>query len=131
MDPDHSSHSLDKTALNCKFCHRGFRRLEHLQRHTRIHTNEKPFSCPCGALFSRKDLLRRHERASHDDLKHPVQPPVSNNSLTSHLQDHSIFNYPSPESRQTGEYVSSLGSQRPVSQETCSRRSSIRCAINA
>ncbi|KAI7975378.1 hypothetical protein EIK77_000222, partial [Talaromyces pinophilus] len=32
-------------------------------------TNEKPFACPCGAQFSRRDLLRRHERvARHQEL---------------------------------------------------------------
>ncbi|KAF6802950.1 regulatory protein amda-related protein, partial [Colletotrichum sojae] len=49
----------------CSFCNRGFRKPEHLQRHTRIHTKEKPFSCDCGLSFSRKDLLKRHKRLHH------------------------------------------------------------------
>ncbi|PKX89377.1 C2H2-type zinc finger protein [Aspergillus novofumigatus IBT 16806] len=53
----------------CAFCQREFRRLEHLQRHTRRHTNEKPFSCSCGPLFSRRDLLRRHERIEHGSIE--------------------------------------------------------------
>ncbi|PYH86719.1 hypothetical protein BO82DRAFT_412483 [Aspergillus uvarum CBS 121591] len=30
-----------------------------------IYTKEKPFACPCGRAFTRKDLLRRHERLNH------------------------------------------------------------------
>ncbi|ODM23092.1 hypothetical protein SI65_00681 [Aspergillus cristatus] len=30
-----------------------------------VDTKEKPYSCPCGWSFSRKDLLIRHERLSH------------------------------------------------------------------
>ncbi|KAB8266013.1 hypothetical protein BDV32DRAFT_156168 [Aspergillus pseudonomiae] len=51
--------------FQCAYCNRKFRKLEHLQRHTRRHTHEKPFSCPCGACFSRQDLLKRHERIVH------------------------------------------------------------------
>jgi hypothetical protein len=36
--------------------------------HIQQDTNEKPFSCSCGALFSRRDLLRRHERIEHGSI---------------------------------------------------------------
>ncbi|KAJ5507278.1 hypothetical protein N7527_009421 [Penicillium freii] len=49
----------------CRFCKKEFKRLEHLQRHERIHTREKPFVCQCGRPFSRQDLLIRHERLCH------------------------------------------------------------------
>ncbi|KAJ5483170.1 hypothetical protein N7530_002416 [Penicillium desertorum] len=49
----------------CNFCHKQFKRLEHLQRHERIHTHEKPFPCDCGQRFARQDLLARHFRLSH------------------------------------------------------------------
>ncbi|RAH86248.1 hypothetical protein BO86DRAFT_395689 [Aspergillus japonicus CBS 114.51] len=51
--------------LTCKICSRTFNRHEHLQRHIRTHTKDKPYICPCGRAFSRKDLLTRHERLSH------------------------------------------------------------------
>ncbi|RAH48942.1 C2H2-type zinc finger protein [Aspergillus brunneoviolaceus CBS 621.78] len=51
--------------LTCKICSRTFNRHEHLQRHIRTHTKDKPYICPCGRSFSRKDLLTRHERLSH------------------------------------------------------------------
>ncbi|ORX88945.1 hypothetical protein K493DRAFT_144512, partial [Basidiobolus meristosporus CBS 931.73] len=49
----------------CQFpnCQMRFKRLEHLKRHLRTHTLEKPFECPyqgCGKTFSRRDNLRQH-----------------------------------------------------------------------
>lgn len=73
----------------CIHCGRGFRRTEHLERHVRTRkyrwsrnvwdgeienadpgipdTKEKPFICFCGAAFTRRDLLKRHTRISHQD----------------------------------------------------------------
>lgn len=45
------------------FCRRPFRRLEHLKRHVRTHTRERPFMCQhCGRPFSRHDNLLQHMR---------------------------------------------------------------------
>ncbi|KAL6810276.1 hypothetical protein J3E69DRAFT_350117 [Trichoderma sp. SZMC 28015] len=57
----------------CPHCGRDFKRPEHLRRHCRTHTNEKPFVCFCGAAFSRTDLLRRHEKLTH-------LPPLERNN---------------------------------------------------
>ncbi|PFH60584.1 hypothetical protein XA68_10685 [Ophiocordyceps unilateralis] len=54
--------------LPCRFCPKRFRRVEHVQRHERTHTKEKPFPCiweGCGKLFARRDLLNRHEKLVH------------------------------------------------------------------
>ncbi|KAJ5317893.1 hypothetical protein PENANT_c004G08587 [Penicillium antarcticum] len=60
----------------CVHCGRSFRRTEHLERHIRTHTKEKPFICFCGAAFTRRDLLKRHTRISHQDgLTSPSAPP--------------------------------------------------------
>jgi hypothetical protein len=31
----------------------------------KLDTNERPFTCYCGLAFTRRDLLRRHEKLSH------------------------------------------------------------------
>ncbi|KAH7084693.1 C2H2 transcription factor-like protein [Paraphoma chrysanthemicola] len=52
-------HGLPHTCSHCSKC---FKRAEHLSRHIRTHTREKPYRCRCGAAFTRRDLLTRHWR---------------------------------------------------------------------
>ncbi len=66
----HSSSSLPATlqrvkAFSCPLfsCGRLFKRLEHLKRHMRTHTMERPYQCPiCRKRFSRSDNLTQHAR---------------------------------------------------------------------
>ncbi|ORY03018.1 hypothetical protein K493DRAFT_140725, partial [Basidiobolus meristosporus CBS 931.73] len=51
----------------CSFdmCGRKFKRYEHLKRHVRTHTGERPYICPvegCAKGFSRSDNLHQHMR---------------------------------------------------------------------
>jgi len=55
--------SRRKPELRCRFCANVYQKREHLERHERIHTGDKPFACAkCHRLFSRHDSLIRHQR---------------------------------------------------------------------
>ncbi|KAL4399813.1 Up in starvation [Malassezia pachydermatis] len=48
-------------------CRMVFTRSEHLARHIRKHTGERPFQCHCMKSFSRLDNLRQHCQTVHSD----------------------------------------------------------------
>ncbi|KAL2821329.1 fungal-specific transcription factor domain-containing protein [Aspergillus cavernicola] len=79
-------------SYECTRCDRTFARLEHLQRHERSHTKEKPFACDkCPKSFTRKDLLVRHERLTHSSsaTDQPAQQVFDGlNVLASAVADH-------------------------------------------
>lgn len=55
-------------------CGRLFKRLEHLKRHVRTHTQERPYPCPyCNKAFSRSDNLAQHRRI-HEAQQDGQQP---------------------------------------------------------
>lgn len=59
----------DKKKIHeCPLCHSRFQRPEHVKRHMRSHSSEKPFACPqpnCNKRFNRKDNLKQHLRKIH------------------------------------------------------------------
>ncbi|KAK2051947.1 hypothetical protein LY76DRAFT_366205 [Colletotrichum caudatum] len=72
-------------ARACPHCGRSFKRTEHLERHVRTHTKEKPFICRCGAAFARRDLLTRHQRiAFHQDGSESPEGPSEPDSGENH-----------------------------------------------
>ncbi|KAF2271667.1 uncharacterized protein EI97DRAFT_462634 [Westerdykella ornata] len=56
-------------------CNLSFTRSEHLARHIRKHTGERPFLCHCSRRFSRMDNLRQHAATVH------INEDIPENSL--------------------------------------------------
>ncbi|KAL4901595.1 hypothetical protein BDW74DRAFT_71374 [Aspergillus multicolor] len=75
MPPSRGPGTASKKSCVCPYCQRDFRRREHLQRHVRLHTNEKPYVCDCKEAFARRDLLKRHQRLAHGGVE--VSPSSS------------------------------------------------------
>ncbi|CAM1503653.1 Fc.00g012440.m01.CDS01 [Cosmosporella sp. VM-42] len=53
-------------------CNLSFTRSEHLARHIRKHTGERPFQCHCSRRFSRLDNLRQHAQTVHVNENIPI-----------------------------------------------------------
>ncbi|KAL2784819.1 hypothetical protein BJX66DRAFT_329703 [Aspergillus keveii] len=94
-EAESAHHSLSSPrggkAFHCHFCTRAFHRKEHLQRHERLHTKERPFQCTfCSAGFARRDLLARHTRITHEN---EVLPSHCDNEIdrAGHHNNPSLF----------------------------------------
>lgn len=77
-------------------CGRLFKRLEHLKRHLRTHTMERPYSCTlCGKHFSRSDNLaqhrKTHNRTRSTSLPRKSKVPDSSNTTGSNNSDDNII----------------------------------------
>ncbi|CCD24145.1 DNA-binding transcription factor ADR1 NDAI_0C04860 [Naumovozyma dairenensis CBS 421] len=72
----------------CEICTRAFARQEHLVRHERSHTKEKPYNCGiCSKKFTRRDLLIRHAQKVHNgnvvDTVAALKAPLSSTASAS------------------------------------------------
>ncbi|KAI9729980.1 MAG: homeodomain transcription factor ste12 [Cirrosporium novae-zelandiae] len=93
----HKSHSCPIPT-----CGRLFKRLEHLKRHVRTHTNERPYICPhCNKTFSRSDNLAQHRRI-HEQQQNGEFPPYNSEEEIENEENEfgSLEEEPSPNSDQ-------------------------------
>ncbi|OSX59143.1 hypothetical protein POSPLADRAFT_1071323 [Postia placenta MAD-698-R-SB12] len=57
----------------CPVCQSTFTRPQHVARHMRSHTGDRPYKCQhCGDQFARSDLLSRHVNKCHASEKPPT-----------------------------------------------------------
>ncbi|KAI5247401.1 hypothetical protein E4T42_05979 [Aureobasidium subglaciale] len=91
-----SNPSDQERTFECPTCDRSFARLEHLQRHLRTHTKERPYTCFCGRTFTRQDLLKRHDRKAHAARAEPIgkEAPTADYAPRDHTLDSNITGLP-------------------------------------
>ncbi|KAJ5126402.1 hypothetical protein N7448_005704 [Penicillium atrosanguineum] len=88
LNPSSPVKSKDKDGgyFQCGFCKRHYNRADHLIRHVRSHTREKPYVCDvCDKGFARPDLLKRHATGhAHDkDRKRKRSSSIAKQSRVS------------------------------------------------
>ncbi|KAL2202105.1 hypothetical protein CC79DRAFT_169353 [Sarocladium strictum] len=53
-----------EAAFGCRYCQKSFRRPEHLKRHERSHTSQRPYVCSsCGKRFARRSASSMYHPA--------------------------------------------------------------------
>lgn len=96
----HKSHSCPIPT-----CGRLFKRLEHLKRHVRTHTQERPYVCPhCSKAFSRSDNLAQHRR-THEGRPEGEQQTYSEEELEMEENEFGAVDEESPPSTDPSSYL--------------------------
>ncbi|KAH7085781.1 hypothetical protein BKA63DRAFT_500489 [Paraphoma chrysanthemicola] len=89
----HAQSWRNDNGKKCRFCDRKFTKEEHLRRHERTHTGEKPFKCPkCYKRYGRSDVLVRHLQTHAGESRRDNRLPTPDHSS----MDSTVTNEPTP-----------------------------------
>lgn len=126
----HGTTPLGKPRLFvCNTCTRAFARLEHLRRHERSHTKEKPFTCGvCLRKFSRRDLLLRHAQKLHSGCSDAItrlRRKLIKSSSAADDYDPADDDFQLPYSRENGSTRGSPGPAPAIPTPLASHRGSL------
>ncbi|KAG8714094.1 hypothetical protein FRC11_009872 [Ceratobasidium sp. 423] len=70
----------------CPVCQATFTRPQHVARHMRSHTGDRPYKCPvCNDSFGRSDLLKRHEKKMHSAMSAHSTPTTAKHKFDIHV----------------------------------------------
>ncbi|RSL55956.1 hypothetical protein CEP53_006940 [Fusarium sp. AF-6] len=76
---------------NCRYCHKTFSKSEHLQRHERSHTGERPYQCnKCQRRYARSDVLLRHAKFFHGPDNVPNGTRAASRATAAQVNQHSL-----------------------------------------
>ena len=60
---------VERRKFHCRHCKKVFGRADHLRRHNRLHTGEKPYQCRvCGKRYSDASNMKYHQRSHQDQV---------------------------------------------------------------